>query len=420
MRDKIVSLILLVVGTLLGSIANMLVQIYLARELLVIDFGFYTSILNLANLLTPLIGFGISSFMLKAYAEEGYGANRWLSNINILLIASAAIVFCVLQLIGFLQNQSLNYFIIYSFFYIYMLSVSYNSFMSIRFQIEGRFRFFSLWQVVPNLLKLVSIFICISFLGKSVHSISIAYLITGMIVIVFSLNSLHRMRSGNITLLDKAVYKKYRVVTNKELVINAIPFGLNGIFYLIYFQSSILILSLIKGYEEVAYFGLAVTLLTAACLLPSILFQKFLMPKIHFWSIYERKKLYSLYRIGNYYIIILGILAAFANILFTKFFLVYIFGVKYEPATTALYIMSLVILIKYFNFNAGALMTTKNLINLKSKIMMFAAILNIVLGLVLIYFYGVGGAIVGMLVTECFIGLCSIKAVNREFKDVYE
>lgn len=420
MKGKAINLVLLVLGTLFGSIANMLVQVYLARQLQVIDFGFYTSLLNLTNLLTPLIAFGIASFMLKAYAEEGYSANRWLSNIYALLAISAVLVFCTLQLLGYLNNKSLKYFTIYSFFFVYMLSVAYNSFMSVKFQIEGRFKMFSIWQIFPNLLKLVAIFVLVTLLGSNLYSISIAYLFTGLVIFLLSLNSLSKMKSGNIVLLDEPKNKKYKTTTNKELLFNAMPFGLNGIFYLVYFQSSILILSLIRGYEDVAYFGLAITLLTAACLFPSIFFQKLLMPKIHFWSIYERKKLYIFYSKGNIYCFIFGLLALLGNMIFAKFFLVYIFGSKYEPATSAFYIMSFVILVKYFNFNSGSLMTTKNLINLKSKIMMYAAILNIVLGLVLIYFYGVGGAIIGMLATECFIGLYSVKAVNREFRNVYE
>ncbi|WP_296243958.1 MULTISPECIES: oligosaccharide flippase family protein [unclassified Psychrobacter] len=416
MKNKLINLALLVLGTLLGSGANFLIQIYLAKKLSVIDYGFYSSILNLVNLLTPIIGFGVSSFMLKAYAEEGYDAKRWLDNVYLALLFSATLAFVILQFTGYLKNDGFNYFYIYCFFFVYMLSVSYNSFMILYFQIQGRFRFFSLWQTVPNLIKLIFILGSVTLLGSSLNSIGIAYVLTGLFVLTFSLNSLHKMKVGKIKLLDVPISLANDPVTSKALIINSIPFGLNGIFYLIYFQSTILILSFIEGYEAVAYFSLAMTLLTAFCLLPSVFFQKFLMPKIHYWAIHEKKRAYKFY-IKNIVIwFFIGLVAAISNIIFAKFFLINFFGVEYLPAIKVFYLMSIVVLIKYLNLNSGALMTTKYLINIKSKIMMYAAVLNVSLSFLLITLFGIEGAVISIILVEIFISLLFVNIINRNFR----
>lgn len=422
MKNKIATLSILIIGVLFGSGANFIVQLYLARELTVYDFGFYTSILNISNLLTPLIAFGIANFMLKTYAEEGYIAKRWFSKIYQVLIITSIAVLLVHQIANISINKNFDYIYIYGCFFVYMLSVSYNSFMILRLQIEGKFKLFSLWQTIPNSLKLFSILIFTLYFGKSLIEISHAYLLTGVIITLTSLNSLHKMKTGNVTLLNTPTLEPHNTspVKARSLLLSSMPYGLTGIFYLIYFQSNIVLLSFISSYEAVAYYGLAMTIATAACLPASIFFQKLLMPKVHYWAAHDPKKLLSFYKKNIPVCTIVGIIVAIFNIFFTKFFLVEVFGDKYYPAKNIFYLISLIIIIKYLNLNSGTIMSTGNLINAKNKIMVNAAGINIVLCLCLTYVLGLKGAVISTFIVECYINLINSIYINKELTKNYE
>lgn len=421
MKNRLITLTLLLIGTILGSGANFIVQLYLARELSVYNFGFYTSILNISNLLTPLIAFGITGFMLKVYAEEGYIANRWLDKIYQVLIATSLIVFLIHQLVNLYVNKSLEYSYIYGCFFIYMLSVSYNSFMILRLQIEGKYKAFSIWQTIPNSVKLLSVFLITGYLGNSLINISYAYLITGIIITLISLTSLHKMKVGKIKLANEPVVQSNSLgsITAMRLLLNSMPYGLTGVFYLIYFQSNIVLLSFISGYESVAYYGLAMTIATAACLPASIFFQKLLMPTIHYWATHDTKKLFSFYKKNILISTLVALLVAITNIIFTKFFLTEVFGEKYEPAKEIFYLISLVIIIKYINLNSGAIMSTGNLIKTKNIIMMKASGLNIFLCLCLTYSLGLKGAVISTFVVECYINILNTISINKELNKAY-
>ena len=83
------SILYLIFSVFIGAGSGFLVQLYLAKQLSVNDYGIYTSIINLVNLIAPIIAFGVSSFLLRAYSEEGNHASKWMKSvIQMLLITT--------------------------------------------------------------------------------------------------------------------------------------------------------------------------------------------------------------------------------------------------------------------------------------------------------------------------------------------
>ncbi|QXX85731.1 oligosaccharide flippase family protein [Acinetobacter lwoffii] len=415
MKAKIEKLGLLLLGTLLGSGANLLIQTYLAREFSLKEYGIYISILNIINLLTPFIGFGIASFMLRVYMVEGGGAKRWLKGVYEIIFYSSLTVFFLLQLWGWVNNKNLSMFAIYTFFFIYMLGTSLNGFMLSRLQIENKVRVLSLWQLIPNSLKLAFILFLFLFFEKSILNISIAYALSGLLVCVFSINSLHKMRSGSVFLSFDNKNKNTENVSKIDLIRSAFPYGLTGIFYLIYMQSSIMIVTFLKGYEEVAYLGLALVFLTALCLIPSLFFQKLYMPKIYNWSNTDKIKLKNFYIKNTIIWGVLSIAIIILYFIFIKYFFVNIFGPKYDDRIEIFYFISLLVFVKYFTLNSGSIMNTEKLIDIKAKLMTKAAIANIILSIILVSYWGIYGAIMALILVEFFILLSFYKCIKNEY-----
>ena len=223
------------------------------------------------------------------------------------------------------------------------------------------------------------------------------------------------MRSGNIVLDFNNKDKYIENVSKIDLIRAAFPYGLTGIFYLIYMQSSIMVVTFIKGYEDVAYLGLALVFLTALCLIPSLFFQKLYMPKIYNWSNTDKIKLKNFYIKNKISWCILSILTIILYTIFIKYFFIDIFGFKYEDKIGVFYFLSLLVFIKYFTLNSGCIMNTDKLINIKAKIMTRAAIMNIIFSIVLVFCWGVYGAILALIVVEFFILLSFYKCIKNEY-----
>src|SRR3546814_17598760 len=69
-----------------------------------------------------------------------------------------------------------------------------------------------------------------------------------------------------------------------QIFAEAWPFGAAGIFHLIYFQSNIILLKYIRGDEAEGVYNVAFVIMSAVYLIPSVIYQKFPLPKIHLWS----------------------------------------------------------------------------------------------------------------------------------------
>src|SRR5690606_13992410 len=95
----------------------------------------------------------------------------------------------------------------------------------------------------------------------------------------------------------------------KNILQNAWPFGLASVFHLIYFQSDIVLVKYITGDEAAGYYNVAFTVMMAVLLFPGIIYQKFLLPKIHRWANHDRSLFYKVYRQGNVAMLVLGLLA---------------------------------------------------------------------------------------------------------------
>ncbi|MGP5103032.1 oligosaccharide flippase family protein [Psychrobacter celer] len=407
------AVILLLIGVLVGSGANFLVQLYLAKELSVADFGIYTSIINLVNLLTPLIAFGISNFMLRAYAEEANDAKRWVNSIITVLVVSSLLTFCILQSWSYYKN-GIEYLFLYCLFFIYMLSLSLNAFTRLKFQVEENFTALSIWQLIPNMSKLLVLVLIIFFAGATVFNVAIAYSISGAIVLAMSANTIARMKKGDFKLepieIGSINYQKNSIL---NLLKNSYPYGLSGMFYLIYYQSDILILTYYLDYESVGYYGFSLVFVTAICLLPSIYYQSFKMKYIHFISRTDKSLLKDFYRSHFYYSLFVGFLFFIIFISVIKFFIVYVFGDKYIPALNILYALSVYIPIKFITLNSDAIMNTKDLVDIKVKIMGLAAAVNIFLNLILIPFFSAMGAVFSTIITELFLLLSFYFVLKR-------
>lgn len=396
-------------GSLAGAGCAFLTQIILARALGPQGFGVFASVLSLMGLLVPLVGFGIAQYWLKEFGKEGWGAMRFVEPSLKFVLLSMALVIAIVVIWGVWgpHDQAMRAaLIIMSVFVLGQVSVELTSG---RLQLEERYGTLAVWQLMPHLARLLFVAVAIKLFGDqfSVESASYLFALVSLLTIATSCEPLIKMSKGILSLkghgsqqAQEKVLEQPRV---KDILKNAWPFGLASVFQLIYFQSDIVLVKYITGDVAAGYYNVAFSVMVAVLLFPSILYQKFLLPKMHRWANHDRVIFYKVYCQGNVVMLFIGGLATFSVWLISPTVIPFLFGGIYEEAVELLMVLAVSAPIIFVAYSVGATLSTQEYMKIKVRMMGAVAIINIVLNLIFIPIYGALGAAVTTVASNLFL-----------------
>lgn len=410
MRKAFSAVTLLWLGSLAGAGFAFLTQIMLARALSPTSYGVFAAALATVTLLAPMSVFGVQGFWLKVFGAEGGRGVRWLpASFRFLTVSCGltSLIYLLWTAWGPHENStSLLLYLLFPMLFGYLYSELVNS----KYLLEDRFRALAMWQLFPHVARFVLVAVLILFgnAQSSISAIAIVYSVVAALVLIVGYKQLRGMRLGQFNIKGHGVKHDARLnFSNNDAAINAMsvarqtwPFGLSTIFHLIYFQSDIVILKYISGGEVAGIYNVAFTVMAAVYLLPSVIYQKFLLPRFHRWSNYDREKFYQVYRKGNIAMAVLGI-AAMLIILITAFWAIpSLFGEEYMGAVSIIYILSICAPVMFVASSVGAVLVTQENMIRKTKYMGGVAVLNIILNFALIPYYGAIGAAVSTVMSN--------------------
>jgi O-antigen/teichoic acid export membrane protein len=237
----------LLTSSLIASILAFLIQVILARELTLVNFGKLSATLALCSIITPLIGFGLDGYIYKH--------NAYLPNtLNQLLISSykyviGTSIICLSTFYIF----SLDYFYI-KIFAITMLSQFLLNIALAILQVRARYNFFSLLSILQSFTRISLIVGCILLFGSiDISTIALSYV--GSSIIIFSISVFIICRESFKDESDKVISKHW-------IIKNSFPFGIGTICHLIYFQSDIVLLHYYTSSESSGIYAIAFILIS--------------------------------------------------------------------------------------------------------------------------------------------------------------
>lgn len=403
---KIISYLWL--ASLAGAGAAFFSQVVIARQLSVADFGVFSSAMATVALVTPLAGFGIAAYWLKVFGQEGWKATRWLKSSISFVVMSTLLVLFLLSVWAMLGPHDLAMRKLLLLLSFYMVGQVFIELVSARLQLEERYIGLALWQSIPHFMRLLLIVVFIYFFPDNLNLYSIAYMyiVVVLLISLISIYSLWGMFQGRFFLkghgavAGSANNLKQENSTLSSLVVECWPFGMAGVFYLIYFQSDIVLLKYLSGAETAGIYNVAFLVMGAVYLLPSVAYQKFLLPKLHRWAHNDRVRLYKTFRVGNIIMLGLGIVAMLLLWVVVPWVVPLLFGVEYKNTIPLLMILSLAAPVRFLATSVGAMLTTKEYMQKKVKYMGVVAILNIMLNIMLIPTFSAHGAAVATVISE--------------------
>lgn len=395
------------IGSLAGAGCAFFTQVVLARTLGPQAFGVFSSVLALTALVIPVVSFGIGQYWLKEFGEHGWDAVAFVKP-SLMIVISNLVVMMAFMMIWVLwgpHDQSTRaVLLIMSAFVFGQVCVEL---VSSKLQLEERYEVLALWQLSPHLIRFFLVLIASVWLGNKFSVEVAATLFSGVAALIMAMcvKPLKAMTKGRILLKGHGLpihegmsYEKFSVL---NVVKSSWPFGLAGIFHLIYFQSAIVLIKYIKGDESTAYYNVAFTIMVATLLIPGIIYEKFLLPKIHRWANHDKDLFHQIYRKGNVAMAIMGVVSMLLVWLLSPYVIHFLFGAEYAEAVELISILALSIPVLFLASSVGSALATKEHMRLRVKLMGAVAAINVVLNLLFIPRYGAQGAAVTTLLSNC-------------------
>lgn len=422
-KTAIKAVSLLWIGALLGGVFSFLTEVILARHLGAANLGIFAATMKTVSLLTPIAGFGVAQYWLKAFGEEGWGATRWFGiSFRFTLLSILLVIFLIIFWGLFGPNDELTtlLLIIMSLYVPGQVSLEL---VSAKFQLEERYQSLTLWQLIPHFARLSLVFVFIYWLGEwtKLSHIASIYAFVASIITLVGIYQLRRMRQGVFELKGHIRHddfplnaqKQHKIPNTLDLVINIWPFGLAALFHLVYYQTDIVLVKYITGADAAGKYNVAFTVMAAVYLLPSAIYQKFLLPKVHRWANQDRGKFYRVYRQGNIAMLIMGSITMIGIWLTVSWGVPLLFGKQYIESVPLLNILAISAPLIFVALNAGATLVTQNHIKTKVKLMGIIAVFNIILNASMIPRFGATGAAISTVISNFFLLLLYYFAAEK-------
>lgn len=405
------------VCTLLGSAIGFLTQTLIARSVSVEDYGVFTSVLGVVGMCAPLAGFGVSAFWLKVFGEEGEKGSRWLpKTLEFTLVTTVLVVFCVLVWASFGPHDE-NIEEITQVLSLTILGLVVVELYKALLQIEGHYNYFAWLQVLYPFVRFFAAFLVILFMADANKVLAISYAFSGISIVIFVLGVFFflKLHFKNVRYNPKGHFESGELLTLGLVFSKTWMYGIGGVFYFLWSQSHVVFLKYLQSAESAAYYAVAVLFMNAVCLMPAVIYSKFLMPKIHRWASTNTELLREVYYIGNRYMLLIGLIFCVGVYLFSGYFIVSVFGEKYIPTVEVLKILSIVLPVRFVGHSVGALLVAKTYMKEKIKVMAIVAFLNVLMNLFLIPEYGMVGVAFTTVLCEVILVLLYFYLVQKHY-----
>ena len=341
------------------------------------------------------------------FGEEGYAAQRWVKPSLQFAILNSIVVIALLIIWASLgPHDNLMGMLVATLTCVILAQVIIDL-VSAKFQLEAKHNRLAAWQLITHPLRLVGLLLLVFYvrLLTPLH-VALVYLAISLLVILiglFHLASFYRGTfhpAGHQKSTDSVKSKVNRKKSSlKDIFFRTTPFGLESFLFLVYYQTDLVLLHYLVSEEEVGFYAASCVLMSAAYLLPSVLYQKFLLPKIHRWAYEKSNRLESFIKEGAILLFLGGALVTLIIWYAAPYIIPLAFGEEYQSSVSLLMLMSLAIPFRYLAVHLGSVLCTRDLIWKNLRITSFTALLNVLLNLLLIPEHGAVGAAVAMVVS---------------------
>lgn len=397
------------ISSLFGAGFTFLANFIFITHLNLSDFGLLASSLVTINLYLSFIGFGIGLFWLNIFGIEGVNAARWLLPTLRLVFLLASLAITSIILLSIFEGGNENKFIL--LLAPWLLALVLNDLAAAKLQLQNKFTLLSLWLLFPHLSRII-VAIYVTSIGGGLIDVGIAFIFMAAIMMSTSLFQIIKLLITYKDTSQKIVQIRGPSIT--DALKKSWPFAASGFLYYIFFQTNILILYWINGPEAAGIFYAAFMVIIAIYIIPSAIFQKYLLPLQHHWARENPSKLLSVFQFSCGTMLLCGLCVAAAVMLGATVSIFSIFGEEYLEASNIIFILAIGIPFKFMAIGIGGLLSVKNMMTEKIKCMAFVALCNLILNFSLIPNFSYYGAAIATIFSEFILLSLYLRTIQNK------
>ena len=397
-------------GSIMAAFLAFLTQVIVARILGPSEYGVLSSAVSAATLIAPLAGFGIPQVWLKIFGTEGHAGERWIPASFKFIKISSSLTIAALIAWALIAPHNIETQIILLVLSLHIGHQLFTEITSSKLQLEERYQLLSLIQIIPHTLRLLAIVALSTFMPSSINALTVAIIYAGVAVptVIFGMFEMSRLKRGIFHLKGhkpNSTPTQAATPTTTTVFFDSLPFGMAATFHLIMFQINIILISYLAGPKEAGIYNVAFAIMTAVYLTPSVIYQKFLLPKIHRWSIHDRSKFVAVYKKGNIAMLLLGTLAMITVAVSAPWAVPLIFGERYQDSVPVLQMLSICAPLRFLASSVGVTLVTQEHMKLKVYLMGIAAAFNTLTSIIFIQNFSLTGAAISTVLSDLLL-LC--------------
>lgn len=378
--------------------------IILARYLGVEKFGQYATAIAFSGLFLVFNDLGMTAFLIREGSRDKSKLNVLAGNGLLVEAIMSILLFGAMLLVGRILNYSSLILTLIALFGIGTLLYEARKVFQGVFEASLKFKIIAVQQLIySSLLFFLTLFVLL--VKPDFKNVAYVQIFVSTIIIIFLTIAFFRIIKPKIDL--RQIY---------PMLSGAFAFCLSQLFFIIYFQTDAVILSIFKTDKDVGLYSAVYKLVIALFIFPQIIFRT-CMPVIYGFGFKNMEKLKRIYKAILKYLSAAGLACSLGMFFLAKPILILAYGKKYEAAVIILQILAWFVFIKFLSMTFGSYLLSTDKQNRRAAFQGVAALLNLGLNLILIPKWGFLAAAGTTLLSDLFLAVVYFLIMTRDFKE---
>lgn len=378
---------LLSCAAIIGAMSAVGSQLILAKYLGPSQYGILAASLAIIAILSPMASFGLNGLLLQKAGEEGSNVIRWVAPIR--RFATLGCVFGCLFIFlwtSLLPHEPAEKHAIQILSILVFTNVATELFETYS-QITRNIMQIAIFQAAPQLIRFTLIVSVIFMSQKNldIYNVALLYIFSGLFSAIVGYVVLRR----NVLISRSEKFSgEFGTISTFETLKKSWPFGATVLIYIATYQIDIIVLNQLGGSKQAGLYNVALVYMSTIMILPAMVYQKYLLPRMHELAYDDTRALRELYYKGEHWMLIFGLVTCFFTWASAPIVVRSVLGEDYVGSLAPLYVLAAALPFRLLAFNAGTVMSTGSSVVRRVKIMLAAIILKIIFMVIFVPKFG--------------------------------
>ncbi len=376
-------------------------QVVLARVLPLAEFGFLMTVLSLISVTAPIAVAGVPELWLQVFGREGAGAFGWVRRSLWMVLGGSVALSAVLVGWGLLEGAGTTHGAVRIMLASVVLAQSAAAVAASVLQLQGRYTAVAVLQLLPQLGRIAVVGLA-WWLPLPVSGVALGYAAVALLTVVTCVPAIRPFWRGRTRLEGHGLVEAGSPVSPRwgALAAAATPFVLGNVFYLLGMNGGTVVIGEFLSRESAALMAVPMSVLAAVYLIPRVVFQQFLLGKLHRWARSDNEAILMAYRIGSTGMITFGVLVAAIVAVGGWFAIPLVFGEQYQESAVIMAVIAAAIPLRFAGAGVASLLTSGGLLRRKVVYQGIAALVYVAGLAVTLPLYGTTGGAITTVVAE--------------------